>query len=110
MRVSVIGAGGWGTTLAILLHNNGHEVILWEYFKGYAKTLKKSRVNKIYLPGITIPKGIDITHDLDKAALNRHILVVAVPSQFIRGVLRKIKKINFGNTTFVNVSKGIEKD
>lgn len=110
MRISVIGAGGWGTTLAIVLQNNGHDVILWEYFKSYAKKLHKIRENKTYLPGVKIPNEILITHDLDEAVAKQHMIVIAVPSQFIRSVLTKIKKHNFSDTIFVSVSKGIEKD
>ncbi|MFA3782524.1 NAD(P)H-dependent glycerol-3-phosphate dehydrogenase [Melioribacteraceae bacterium 4301-Me] len=109
MRISVLGAGGWGTTLAILLHLNGHEVTLWEYKKSYAKILNRHRENKIYLPGIKIPKEISITHDLETASFNKHMLVIAIPSQFVRNVLKEIKKFDYKNTTFVSVAKGIEK-
>jgi glycerol-3-phosphate dehydrogenase (NAD(P)+) len=110
MRISVLGAGSWGTTLAILLHFNGHEVTIWEYDKRYAKTLSRSRENKLYLPGIKIPKEISITHSLAEACDNKHMIVLAVPSQFIRSVLREMKRYNFTDTTFVSVAKGIEKD
>jgi len=110
MKVSVLGAGSWGSTLAILLENNGHEVTLWEYKKDYAKYLSKHRENKIFLPGISIPKSIFITHDLFEATENRHLIVIAIPTQFIRSVIRKISKLNFSNTTIVSVAKGIEKD
>ncbi|MFA7290577.1 MAG: glycerol-3-phosphate dehydrogenase, partial [Melioribacteraceae bacterium] len=81
MRISVLGAGGWGTTLAILLHNNGHNVDIWEYKKSYAKTMHKARENKLYLPGVFIPKEINITYDLEEACLNKHMIVIAVPTQ-----------------------------
>ncbi|NJD23132.1 MAG: NAD(P)H-dependent glycerol-3-phosphate dehydrogenase [Melioribacter sp.] len=110
MRISVLGAGGWGTTLAILLHHNGHEVTLWEYKRHYARTLKSSHENKVYLPGIRIPKEINITHSLEESCTSKHIIVLAVPSQFIRSVLHSIKQFNFSDTTFVSVAKGIEKD
>jgi glycerol-3-phosphate dehydrogenase (NAD(P)+) len=110
MKVSVLGAGGWGTTLAILLHNNGHNVTLWEYKRNYAKVLSKHRENKTYLPGIKIPKEIVITHSLEEACENQYMIVIAVPSQFIRSVLDKIKYIDYGDALFVSVSKGIEND
>ncbi len=110
MRISVLGAGGWGTTLAILLHHNGHDVTLWEYKRYYAKVLNRSRENKIYLPGIKIPKEITITHLLQESCEDKHMIVLAVPSQFIRSVLHNIKKNDFSDTTFVSVAKGIEKD
>ncbi len=110
MKIAVLGAGGWGTTLAIILHMNGHDVTLWEYKRLYARTLRKSRENKLYLPNVKIPKEIEITHDLEEAAKNKHMIVVAIPTQYIRGVIKEIKTFNFSNTTFISVSKGIEKD
>jgi len=110
MRISVLGAGGWGTTLAILLHNNGHEVTLWEYKRSYAKILNRTRENKNLLPGIKIPKEINITHSLSESCEKKHMIVLAVPSQFIRSVLREMKHFDFRDTTFVSVAKGIEKD
>ncbi len=110
MRISVIGAGSWGTTLAILLHYNGHEVSLWEYNKALVKSLKRTRINKLYLPHIKVPPEIEIETSLEDASFNKHMLVLAVPSQFVRGILKKIKKLNFDNTTIVSVAKGIEKE
>jgi len=110
MRISVLGAGGWGTALSIVLHSNGHDVTLWEYKKAYAKSLSKTRFNKIYLPGIKIPKEIKVTHSLEDAAENMHMIVLAVPSQFVRSVIQKFKKVDFRDTTLVSVAKGIETD
>ena len=108
MRISVLGAGGWGTTLAILLHYNGHPVTLWEYKKDYAKVLKKKRENITYLPGIPIPEEMQITHNLTQAATDKNIIVLAVPSQFLRSVIKKIDKNLLKNSILVSVSKGIE--
>jgi glycerol-3-phosphate dehydrogenase (NAD(P)+) len=110
MRISVLGAGGWGTALAIVLHNNGHNVTLWEYKRSYAKTLSKTRINKVYLPGIKLPKEIKITNSLEDAVENMHMIVLAIPSQYIRSVLQKLKKSDFTDTILVSVAKGIETD
>lgn len=110
MKISVLGAGSWGTTLAILLHDNGHEVTLWEFKKSYAKSLLKHRENKTFLPGISIHEEIKITNDLEESVKQQHIVVIAVPSQFVRSVLKQFPKFDFKDTTFVSVSKGIEKD
>jgi glycerol-3-phosphate dehydrogenase (NAD(P)+) len=110
MRISVLGAGSWGTALAILLQSNGHEVILWEYKRGYAKTLKKTHENKIYLPKIKIPKEIEITNSLKEGCTGQHMIVLAIPSQFIRNVLKQIKNIDFNDTTLISVAKGIEQE
>lgn len=110
MRISVLGAGSWGTALAIILHSNGHEVTLWEYKRGYFKTIKRTRENKIYLPKIKIPKEIYITNSLKEGCENQHMIILAVPSQFIRSVLANIKKYDFSDTTLVSVAKGIERE
>lgn len=108
MRVSVLGAGGWGTTLAILLHYNGHSVTLWEFDKSYAKELIKKHANPRYLPGIKIPKELNISHDLKESSVDKNLIVLATPSQFLRGVFKKIKFTDIKDTILVSVSKGIE--
>jgi glycerol-3-phosphate dehydrogenase (NAD(P)+) len=108
MKIAVLGAGGWGTTLAILLHYNGHNVTLWEYKKNYSKILDKTRKNERYLPGIKIPKEIKITHDLDESAEKENMIVLAVPSQFLRGVVKNISYYTIKNSILVSVAKGIE--
>jgi len=108
MKISVLGAGGWGTTLAILLHYNGHNVTLWEYKKSYARQLLKKRINTDYLPGIKIPKEILITSDIEESADDKHLIVMAVPSQFLRNVINDINYKSIEDTILVSVSKGIE--
>lgn len=108
MKISVLGAGGWGTTLAILLHYNGHNVNLWEYKRSYAKVLDKTRKNDRYLKGIKIPKEINITADLEESAYNKNMIVLAVPSQFLRGVVKEISYSSIKNSILVSVAKGIE--
>jgi len=109
MKVSVLGAGGWGTTLAILLHYNGHDVILWEYKKSYAKELIKKHVNPRYLPGVSIPKEMKISYDLGESTGDKNLIILAVPSQFLRSVVKKINFSDIKNSILVSVSKGIEK-
>jgi glycerol-3-phosphate dehydrogenase (NAD(P)+) len=108
MKISVLGAGGWGTTLAILLHYNGHHVTLWEYKKSYARQLIKKRINADYLPGIKIPKEILITSDIEEIADDKNLIVLAVPSQFLRSVIEKVNYKSIEDTILVSVSKGIE--
>ncbi|MCU0332614.1 MAG: NAD(P)H-dependent glycerol-3-phosphate dehydrogenase [Ignavibacteriaceae bacterium] len=110
MKISVLGAGGWGTTLAILLHYNGHNVSLWEYKKSYARHLLKKRINTDYLPGIKIPKEILITPDIEVASDDKNLIVLAVPSQFLRDVVKKINYRRIEDAILVSVSKGIEKN
>lgn len=108
MKISVLGAGGWGTTLSILLHSNGHDVMLWEFNPEYAKTLAEYRENFYYLPKIKIPKEIEITNDLMNAATGRDLIVIATPTQYIRDSFKQLVDFDFKDTIIVNVSKGIE--
>jgi glycerol-3-phosphate dehydrogenase (NAD(P)+) len=110
MKISVLGAGGWGTTLAILLHYNGHNVTLWEYKKSYARHLLKKRINTDYLPGIKIPKEVLITYDIEEASDDKNLMVLAVPSQFLRNVVKEINYHSIEDAILVSVSKGIEKN
>jgi glycerol-3-phosphate dehydrogenase (NAD(P)+) len=110
INISVIGDGGWGTTLAILLCGKEYNVTLWSAFSDYAAVLDKKRVNTKFLDKIRIPKRIIITADLSAAVKNSEVVVLAVPSQYIRAVLKKIKKLpHYGrNTVYLSVTKGIE--
>lgn len=108
MNCCVLGAGGWGTTLAILLYNNGHKVTLWEYKPEYAEELKSKRENRIYLPGVPIPEEIQITSDIREALSKKHFIVLAIPTQYLRSVLNKIDFNAIKNLIIVNVAKGIE--
>ncbi len=108
MRIAVIGAGGWGTTLAILLSEKNHQVTLWSFAECDAATMREKRENPPFLPGVTIPPNIEITSDLLQAADGQEMLVSAVPSQYTRSVLAKLHGLPLEKLTFVNVSKGIE--
>ncbi|HEY9167338.1 MAG TPA: NAD(P)H-dependent glycerol-3-phosphate dehydrogenase [Candidatus Kryptonia bacterium] len=108
MKVSVLGAGGWGTALCIPLHDNGAEVTLWAYKKEYAEELDRLRENKTYLQGVSIPPEITITSDIQNAIEQAEVVVASIPSQFLREQLKKISDFNFRDKIFVNTAKGIE--
>ena len=107
-RVSVIGAGSWGTALAILLTGNGHETILWSHREDQALELSQTREHKAKLPQVKLPENLEITADLEKAAAGRDVLVLAVPSVAVRETAKKLRPyVSFGQL-IVNVAKGIE--
>ncbi|MFZ2357199.1 MAG: glycerol-3-phosphate dehydrogenase, partial [Candidatus Omnitrophota bacterium] len=109
MNISIIGDGGWGTTLAILLSKKGYKLTLWGAFEDYVKYLNINRVNSRFLPGIKIPPGILITNDLKKAITGQQIIIFAVPSQYMRAVLKKFKKLPYSRKAiYLSVTKGIE--
>lgn len=106
--ISVLGDGGWGTALAIHLHGLGHAVTWWGAFPGYLTTLARRRENVKFLPGIRIPKSIRITADLRDAVESARIIVLAIPSQYLRSVARQLKGLSLSGQGFVSVAKGIE--
>jgi len=108
MRIAVLGAGGWGTTLAVLLANNSHQVTLWSYRESDAEVIRKTRENPSFLPGIHIPESIEATADLEMAVEGRDMIVAAVPSQFLRRVVGRLMHHSFDRVVVVNVAKGIE--
>ena len=110
MKIAVLGAGGWGTTLAILLHRNGHNVTLWEFNPEYAATLEEYRENFYYLPKIIIPKDIKITNDLEYAVHDKNMLLISTPTQFIRNNLKPLKSFKFKDEIIISAAKGIEND
>jgi len=108
--IAVLGAGSWGTTIAILLHNNGHRVKLWEFFEDYAKELKRKRENKRFLPGIKIPKQITITSNMGEALEDVSHVVFVTPSHTIRNVARIARDSDAFSKRFliINAAKGLE--
>ena len=107
-KIAVIGDGGWGTTLAILLSRKGCEVTIWGAFPDYIGILRNNRENIKYLPGVKIPETIKITSDMDEAVAGKDIVILAIPSQFMRGTITRLKMSALSNRIFVSVAKGIE--
>jgi len=107
-RIAILGDGGWGTTLASLVSAKGYSVTLWGAFEEYSKLMAKTRLNPKFLPGIKIPHEVQITSDIKAAVTNKNILVLAVPAQYTREVLKKIKGKFNKKTIFISVTKGIE--
>ena len=106
--VSIIGAGSWGIALAVLLHKNGHRVTIWSIIEDEVSMLNETREHKDKLPGVKIPEDIIITSDLKEAATNKDMLVMAVPSPFVRSTSKLLKEYVKDNQLIVNVAKGIE--
>ncbi|GKX31735.1 glycerol-3-phosphate dehydrogenase [NAD(P)+] [Vallitalea longa] len=106
--VSVLGAGSWGTALAILLNSNGHNVTIWSIIEDEVKELNETRENKSKLPGIHIPQDITITNSLEEAIDDKELLVMAVPSKFVRNTAKMMKQFVREDQIIVNVAKGLE--
>lgn len=108
MQIAVIGDGGWGTTLAIHLHRAGHSVKLWGIFPDYATLLNKKRENIKFLPGVRIPKEIEISSELNRVVKNPKLVVLAVPSLYMREVLGRLKDFDILKAKFISATKGID--
>ncbi len=107
LSVSVLGDGGWGTTLAMHLDRRGHRVTWWSASPEYAVQLARRRENPRYLPGVNIPRRIRVTSDLAEATGEAALVVVAVPSQFLRNVVRRVTA-RPSDQLLVSVAKGLE--
>lgn len=108
MKISVIGAGSWGTTLAILLANNNHDVKLWEFDKENYQNLIKKKENTKFLPNIPLPDNLYPTNHIEEAIEYSDIIINAVPTQFIRNTYKNLNYNMLKDKLIVNVSKGIE--
>ena len=106
--VSVLGAGSWGTALAILLNDNGHNVTLWSVIEDEVNMLLEKREHISKLPGVKIDEKILITNDVKKATDNKDMIVLAVPSVYTRGTAKMIAPFIKDGQIIVNVAKGIE--
>ncbi|MBI2134960.1 NAD(P)-dependent glycerol-3-phosphate dehydrogenase [Candidatus Woesearchaeota archaeon] len=109
-RICVIGAGSWGTSLAILLGEKGYKVSLWTRRKELADEINKKRENRQYLKNIKIPASIIATHSIKDAAENSDMVVFAVPSGFLRAIAKSFSKFIKKDAVIVHVTKGIEEN
>ena len=107
-KVGIIGAGSWGTALAVLLHKNGHEVTVWSILKEEIAMLQEQHEHKDKLPGVKLPENMLFTTDIAEAAAEKEVLVLAVPSSFTRSTSKMLKDVVKEGQIIVNVAKGIE--
>jgi glycerol-3-phosphate dehydrogenase (NAD(P)+) len=106
--VVVIGDGGWGTTLAMLLHRNGLRVALWGAFPAQVEELRAHGENRRYLPGVKLPEGLFVTADPYQAARGAELAISVVPTQFLRRVAETFEDALAGEVPVVSATKGIE--
>jgi len=108
MKIAILGAGSWGTTLAVLLHDSSHQVTLWEYDPDLAAGLAALRENRPMLPGIPIPEAVTITNELPAALAGAELVLFVVPTTAVRETARSAADSIAGNPVIVNAAKGIE--
>ncbi len=106
-KISIIGAGSWGTTLAILLAEKGFDAKLWARREELSNEIESKRENKQYLPGIKIPSNVIVDHSLKNVLNGSEMIITAIPSEFLRVTLKQIKPY-FKYQIIVSVTKGLE--
>lgn len=109
MKVVILGDGGWGTALAVILSKKCSNLSLWSVCAQYARHLDKYRTNPKFLKSIKIPSRIKITTDIKSAVSQADLVIIAVPSIYMRKVIRKIKGIaGINKKIFLSAVKGLE--
>lgn len=109
-KVCVLGAGSWGTALARVLAVNGHAVTVWSIDSKEVEMLNTCHEQKDKLPGVVLPENVEITGDMGEAVKDREMLVIAVPSPFVRSTSKALSAYYKEGQVIVNVAKGIEED
>ena len=106
--IAVLGAGSWGTALSVHLAKQEHQVRLWGRDQGLVDEMRVRRANAVYLPDVTLPRGVAVTCDLDEALNHADLVVLAVPSHGCRAVLRAAAPSIKAGATMVSATKGLE--
>ena len=108
--VTVLGAGSWGTALAVHLARAGHQVHLWARDAALAGEIQARRANAVYLPGVVLPNGISVTNSLAEAVAGRELVVSAIPSHGCRPVIHSAVPHLAPGAVIVSATKGLETD
>jgi glycerol-3-phosphate dehydrogenase (NAD(P)+) len=108
--IAVLGAGSWGTSLAVHLAKVGHDVSLWARDRSLVEEMRVRRANAIYLPDVSLLPSIAVTHDLAAALDGAHLIVSAIPSHGCRAVIQQAAPHAVADAVFVSATKGLETD
>lgn len=108
--VTVLGAGSWGTALSVHLGRVGHRVRLWARDPDLAVDLATRRANPVYLPDVTLPPAVDVTHAIGQAVAGADLIVVAIPSHGCRAVVRSAARHMTDGVVLVSAVKGLESE
>lgn len=108
--ISILGAGSWGTALAILAAKNGCQTLLWGHNSAHMDALSNDKENKRYLPGLELPSSLKISNDLMEAATFSSLILLVVPSHAFKDTLLKLKPFLNGKTKIAWATKGFDID
>ena len=109
-NLAIIGAGSWGTALAIVLAPRFRSIKLWVYEADLAVRMRETRENDVYLPGFAIPKTVEITSDLGEALASAQIVLSVMPSHLVRRLYGQMLPFLNDSMVFVSATKGLEND
>jgi len=109
-QIAILGAGSWGTALAVILSRTrkAHEISLWVHNAALAEAMQRDRENNTYLPGVALPAGIRVTHEIPAALERAHIVIGAMPSVHARGIYSRVLPRVSREMIFVSATKGLE--
>ncbi len=109
-KMCVIGAGSWGSALALSLHKNNHKVFMWTRDCEQVEEIKSTKINSKFLPNVVFPSDLVVSNDFKEVIEGSEVIVLAVPSQAVRSICKQIKPFVRDNQIIVDVAKGLEKD
>ncbi|MGP4041348.1 NAD(P)H-dependent glycerol-3-phosphate dehydrogenase [Gracilibacillus sp. D59] len=109
-KIAVLGAGSWGTALAMVLCDNHHDVRIWTHNRDQKLAMELEKKNQKYLPGISLPDSLTIFGDLNQAIEQVEAIVLVVPTKAIREICQKLNKVLHHKVVIIHGSKGIEPD
>ncbi len=108
-KVSVVGSGSWGTAIAIMLAENGHQVTLWSYFPEESESLREYRENLQFLPGVKIPETVTFTSKIAEC-VPADLVITASPSHAMRNTAKALAQVVEKGQVILNISKGLEEE
>ena len=109
-KIAILGAGSWGTALAIVLKDNGHDVCLWGNNASQIEEINTNHTNHQYLPEIILNEEIYATTDLEKALAGANAVLFVLPTKVIRLVAKQVAPLLEGNPVIIHASKGLEQE
>lgn len=110
MKVTVLGNGGFGTAMALVAHRQGHDTILWGFDPAYTAEIAATRRNPKYLEGAELPEGVAVTSDAQGALDAAEVVLLAIPTQHLRGVLEQVGGDIPPQAAVVSLAKGLEQN
>ncbi|MFZ5648834.1 MAG: NAD(P)H-dependent glycerol-3-phosphate dehydrogenase [Bacillota bacterium] len=109
-KITVLGAGSWGTALAVHLARKGYNPVLWSHRNEQVEEMIAARENRSYLPDITLPQSVEITGDIESAVLKSTVLISAVPSHAFKEIMTKVVPLTNAGSLMINAAKGIDEN